>query len=272
MPTILPMKGDEWLEMTPDDPARWQITSIMEAAVSVGVHPGVIRRWMQDGTLAPDTYEVHRNPHRLALSYRFDMRNLRRVATMSVADRKRLRGFVSNAGAKYVDVEALKDQGWEPGTKMVLSQNELALLTGISPSTVSYMLHTDYLYPGIDYRVVPSDTRYTIKEWDLDQASATIENWKVHHKGRRGAGGWKPRTTRRQRDIEAVKEFEQGYVPPSERPDPEASDWAIAIQERAEKQTALLLGNRRMSPRPYTVPIQNRRRRRPKKLQIPSPK
>jgi hypothetical protein len=263
----LPLSGDEWLGVPPNDPLCWQWTTIIDAGVSAGApNPKTLYQWMRDGTMAtPEVWERaggigNRGLHN---TYRINMRKLRQIVTMTGAERKLLRGFKSKRGQKYEAMEALKETGWEPGTKMVLSQNEIAVLFGLDPSTVSVMVHTGYFYAPLDYKVLGRKHGYEVKEWDLDAAEKTVELWKRRHRGKPGAGGWNPRKTRRERDLAAVADFEQGYKPPAERQDT-SDTWAIEIQERAEKQTALLLGNRRMSPRPYSVPVQNRRHRKPK--------
>jgi hypothetical protein len=241
-------------KLDPNDPNRWQVWSIADAAEHLEIGPVSIRRWIENGWIIEGKHYRYIKEYR---AYRWDVHHLYHLVRLGISGRKKLPKNKSRYDPTDV-VEQLKAEGWDDNEWIDLTIAQAAMLTGISVGSMQKLINNSYLEKGVHY----TNGEYTRYAFHMGPVIADVALWRAVNpaKRRKKDPEDKPRRRRTKAELAAlIAQEEGGYVPPAERQDRSDVD-AILIQERAERGIARDLGLTGFANRPYTVPQKNFRK------------
>lgn len=232
--------------LDPDDPERWSYLSISQAAQHAHVTPVALHKWLADGWIKqPEEAEKLKYD-----MWKWDLHALYKMYHLGKKGRHRKFG---NPGRRRVLIDnalRLKETGWPPGAWEPLSYNAVSELLDIPTTTFQKIIEQQYLIEGIDWKLIPNpynpDGAY-LRSFNLDNLVEVVEEWK--HASRKVKRRKSPKRTKRERSLDMVTEFEDGYVEPSQRQSPVVNKRILSIQRKSERQTARFLGAGRANKR-----------------------
>lgn len=233
---------------------RWQTLSVEDAAYFAQVSHVTLREWLKHGWMEQD---VHWRYNVLTRTYTWDLYRLYELRDLGKAGRKRLK---KTAGTSLKPdqkinrvVDLIREEGWKDDDIIDMTLAEAAKLVGISKASLVNLMNTNQVAYDVDY----CDGQDTTYAFIMGSFVRSVEAWKATHPVKRKRRMFKedeenmytPKRRTKAEQLRAIKEFEGGYVPPSERQDFSDVE-AIRLQERAEKGTARLMGNKSFRGRP----------------------